>query len=131
MAKKPSLTKFKNAVEKYGGCKVDIAKAFKTSRQTVHNWCVNDPEFKEEIDKGNDVLLDLAKSSLKYHLEKRDVKVTTYTLDRLGRREGFGNFIQIQDKSKIDEQLDGMSDEQIMIEIQESRKRIEKANGKK
>jgi transposase len=130
MAKKPTLKKFKEAVEQYGGCISDIAKAMKVSRGTVHNWINGDPEFKNEIEKGNDVLLDLAKSALKSLLENKSERAVLYTLDRLGRKEGFGQFIQIQDKSKLDEQLDEMSNDEILAEMERSRQRIAKANGK-
>lgn len=129
MGKKPSLKVFKTAVEKYAGVKTEIGLAFGVSRQTVHNWCTTDPEFKAEIDKGNDTLLDLAKKSLKYLLEHNSERATLYTLDRLGRKDGFGQLIQIQDKSKLDEQLDEMSDDQILEELENSRRRIKLANG--
>jgi hypothetical protein len=129
MAKKPSLNKLLELAEKYAGCVNDIADACKVKRQTVWQWKKDHPEFNEAMSKGNDFMLDLAKQGLRYHLEKKSEKTILYTLDRLGRKEGFGMFLQVTDKSKLDDQLDGMTDDQIIEEMERSRKRIEKANG--
>jgi len=127
MAKKPSKKKLLELAEVYAGCKKDIAKACGVSRQTVHNWIGSDPEFKQACDDGTDVLVDLALSGLKVLLEQNSERSVHYTLDRLARDKGFGMMVQVRDKSKIDEQLDEMSDDEIIAEMERSRQRINKA----
>lgn len=129
MAKKPSLKKLIELAETYAGCINDIAAACKTTRQSVYNWKIEHKEFADALAKGNDFMVDLARQGLRHHLEKQSEKSIHYTLDRLGRNQGFGMFLQVTDKSKIDDQLDGMTDEEIMAEMERSRKRISKANG--
>lgn len=131
MAKKPTKKKLLELAETYAGCVGDIAKACNVSRQSVLNWKNADPEFKQACENGNDILVDLALVGLKKLLADGSERSVHYTLDRLARDKGFGMMLQVRDKSKMDEQLDEMSDDEIMKEIELSRKRIEKANGKK
>lgn len=126
MAKKPTLKKLLELAVTYAGCVSDIAKACGVARQTVHDWQQKHPEFKEAIANGNDVLVDLALTGLKHLLEQKSERTVHYTLDRLARNKGFGMMLQVSDKSKLDEQLDGMSDEDILKEMERSRERIKK-----
>lgn len=129
-SKKPSSKKLVELAKIYAGCMQDIADACGVSRQTVWNWKTSDPKFREALAEGNDHLVDLAKSGLRHHLEQKSEKSIHYTLDRLGRKEGFGLMLQVTDKSKLDEQLDEMTDDEIIKEMERSRDRIAKANGK-
>jgi len=124
--KKPSTEKLKMLVDKYAGCTMDIAKACKVTRVTIWNWRQQDKEFDDEMNKGNDIMLDLAKEGLKHLLEKKSEKAILYTLDRLGRKDGFGMMIQVQDKSKLENQLDSMSDADILEMMEKNSKRIKK-----
>ena len=107
----------------------DVAKACSVSRQSVHNWINKDPEFKEAMDNGNDILVDLAVSGLKHHLEQKSEKTIHYTLDRLARDKGFGKLIKIQDQSKFEDQFDEMSDSELEELAIKTANRINKANG--
>lgn len=129
--KKPSKKKLLELAETYAGCVQDIAKGCNVTRQTVLNWKNSDPEFKQACENGKDILVDLALTGLKKLLAQASEKSVHYTLDRLARDKGFGMMLQVRDKSKVDEQLDEMTDEEIMAEIEQSRQRIAKANGKK
>jgi hypothetical protein len=126
MSKKPTLKKLIELAEIYAGCVNDIATACNVTRQTIHGWQQKHPEFKEAIASGNDALVDLAKAGLRYHLEQKSEKTIHYTLDRLGRKEGFGMMLQVTDKSKLDEQLDGMTEAEILAEMEKSMLRIKK-----
>lgn len=126
MAKKPTLKKLIELAGVYAGCVGDIAKACKVTRQTVHAWQQEHAEFKEAIANGNDVLVDLALAGLKYQLEQKSERSVHYTLDRLARNKGFGMMLQVTDKSKLDEQLDSMSEADIIAEMERSRERIKK-----
>jgi len=124
--KKPSTKKLLEAVEHYSGCTMDIARACGVSRGTIYNWRQKDKEFDEAMKKGNDILLDLAKEGLKHLLVNKSEKAILYTLDRLGRKDGYGMMVQVQDKSKLDEQLSNMSDADIMAEMERNLNRIKK-----
>lgn len=127
MSKKPSKKKLLELAQVYAGCRQDVANACNVSRHTIRNWMEADKEFKDAMDDGNNVLVDLALKGLKHHLEQNSEKTVHYTLDRLARDKGFGMMLQVRDKSKIDEQLDEMSDEEIIAEMERSRERINKA----
>lgn len=114
MGKKPSKEKLIEAAREYAGCVVDVAKACKCSRNSIYNWMEEEPEFKQAMDQGNDLLVDLALSGLRHHLEEKSEKTIHYTLDRLARHKGFGQLIKVQDKSKLDEQLDDMSESELV-----------------
>lgn len=114
------------AVEQYSGCTNDIAKALKVDRTTIYNWRQKDKEFDEAMKKGNEILLDLAKEGLKHLLEQKSEKAILYTLDRLGRKDGYGMMVQVQDKSKLDDQLGNMTDEQILEAMEKNLNRVKK-----
>jgi DNA invertase Pin-like site-specific DNA recombinase len=124
MAKKPTLKKLIELAGTYAGCVQDIARACDVTRQTVHEWQQKHPEFKEAIANGNDVLVDLALTGLKHLLEQKSERSVHYTLDRLARNKGFGMMLQVTDKSKLDEQLETMTDADIVAEMERSLKRI-------
>jgi hypothetical protein len=126
MAKKPTLKKLIELAGVYAGCVQDIATACKVTRQTVHKWQQEHAEFKEAIANGNDVLVDLALTGLKHLLEQKSERSVHYTLDRLARNKGFGMMLQVTDKSKLDEQLDSMSEAEILQEMEKSMERIKK-----
>lgn len=124
MAKKPTLKKLLELAETYAGCVGDIAEACKVNRNSVTNWKNAHPEFKQACENGNDILVDLALKGLRNLLEKNSEKATLYTLDRLARDKGFGMLLQVRDKSKLDDQLEEMTDEEIVAKMEQSRKRI-------
>jgi DNA invertase Pin-like site-specific DNA recombinase len=124
--KKPTTAMLLKAVEKYSGCTMDIARALKVDRTTIYRWRQKDKAFDEAMKAGNDILLDLALDGLKDLLKKKDPKVVMYTLDRLGRKQGFGMMVQVQDKSKLDDQLSNMTDEQILEAMESNLKRVKK-----
>lgn len=129
LGRKPSLDNFKKLVEVSGGSQVAIAKALKVTRSAVNKWIKEDKEFKTAMDDANAVLVDLAKESLVDLLKAGDRHATMFVLDRLAKKEGFGNQISITDKSKFDEQVKQMTDEELLEELERNHRRIQKANG--
>lgn len=122
--RRPSLKVLLELSKEFAGNKTDIAAKIGCSRTALYKWETQLPEFKKANDDQRDVLVDLAIEGLKFHLEKKSEKSIHYTLDRLAKDRGFGNLIQITDKSKLDDQLDLLNDEEIIAEIERSRKRI-------
>jgi hypothetical protein len=124
MGRKPSKAKLLELANTYAGCVTDVAKACDVSRTSVHNWINKDPAFKEAMDDGNDILVDLAIGGLRYNLEQNNERSVHYTLDRLARDKGFGTMIKIQDKSKFEDQFDDMSDSELEDLLIRTTKRI-------
>jgi len=114
MARKPSKKKLIELIHQHGGILTDIADACGVTRQSVHKWIKDDPSLKQHIDQSRDLLVDMAKKGLKHHLENNSEKSIHFVLDRLARKEGFGKFIQVQDKSQFEDQLDGKTDEELL-----------------
>lgn len=125
--KKPSKKKLLQMAESTGGVVLDMAEQCKVPRSTMYNWINKDQDLKDAIENGRDILVDMAKKGLREKLAAGSEKSIIYVLGTLGRKEGFGNVIQIQDKSKLEDQMDGMTDEEIMAEMEDSRRRIGKA----
>lgn len=112
--KKPSKKKLIEMAKVYAGVIVDMAESYGCCRQAMSKWCKDDPQIQEAMKEGCDVLVDLAKSGLKYHLEKKSEKSIHYTLDRLARNQGFGQHLTVKDKSKFDASLDDLTDEELL-----------------
>lgn len=128
MAKKPSKKVLLALVEETGGVVLDMAKSCGVARSVVYYWINKDADLKQAIEDSRDILVDLARAGLKKKLEDGSEKSIHYVLSTLGRRQGFGNLITIQDKSKLEDQMDEMSDEDILAEMEDSRRRIGKAS---
>lgn len=125
--KKPSKKELIELAEEKAGVVKDMADACGVSRKTMHLWIKKDEKLQQAVDDGREILIDLAKSGLKQKLIDGSEKSIIYVLGTLGRKEGFGNVIQVQDRSKLSDQLDDLSDEEILAEIEDSRRRMKKA----
>lgn len=121
---KPSKKILIELAEKYAGVVTDVATHCGVARQTVYRWMEKDPAFKEKMDDGNAVLVDLAIKGLKYNLENNSERSVHYTLDRLARNKGFGQLIKVQDKSKFEDQFEEMSDEELEQHLIRTTERI-------
>lgn len=130
MAKKPSKKKLKEVAIECCGIVKDMADACKASRSQMYRWIEKDPTLKEEIEKARDGLVDIAESNLKKNVEAGKEKSIIYLLGTQGRKRGWGNFIQIQNRDKLDEQLDEMKDDEVLAKMNERLRRMQKANKK-
>lgn len=107
---KPSLDEFREVMaDAHGNISVAAAK-LKVSRQSIHNWVRDDPDFKEAVDEHRkrlfDECLDQARilalglpkvknGKLVGWIEKPDGQMLRYFLQTLGRDEGFGNSLDL------------------------------------
>lgn len=123
--KKPSKSLLIELAIHYAGVVTDIAESCGVSRMTVYRWMDKDPQFKEQMDNQNTVLVNLALKGLRHGLENNSEKLITYTLDRLARDKGFGNMIKIQDASKFEDQFAELSDKELEELAIRTAKRIE------
>ncbi len=114
--KKPSLKNFRAIAEKFGGNVSAIAKSLGRSRTTVYQWIDADPRFKEVIDDFRGLVLDecfvtarvLARGIPKKDEngaivgweERPDSNMIRYLMSTLGRKEGFGENVDITSKGE-------------------------------
>lgn len=116
---RPSLEKFTEAMDKYGGNVSAVAKAFKVRRNTVYTW-MQDEEYKNVLDDARGNFLDDAIASARIlvrgipdvikdeegkpkqvgWLSPPDSGMVRYILGTLGRNEGFGERLDITTNGK-------------------------------
>lgn len=125
MARKPTKKMLIVLAFKYAGVQKDVAEACGVVRQTVAQWQLKDLKFDDAMKKGNDVLVDLSISGLLHHLKEKSEKSIHFTLDRLAREKGFGKMIQVTDRSKFEEQLAVMTEEEMKEKFEKEMKRIQ------
>ncbi len=133
--KKPTIKKFREACEACRGVKTRVAKAFGVARITVDFWCKNDPRFAEAIDEYKGQLLDDCLNSAKAlaigipklndrkqvvgWVERPDGYMLRYLISTLGRREGFGDSLDVTSNGETIKQ------EPIRIEVIDRRDKVQ------
>lgn len=114
--KKPSLSRFKKLAEASNGNITAIAKALKVYRSTVHDWMNNDADFRSVIDNFKGALLDECVTISRAVAlgipdrdengkfigwkERPDPSMLRYFMSTLGRKEGFGESVDITSNGK-------------------------------
>lgn len=132
--KRPSLKKFKEVAEACGGTVGKMATALGVYRQTVYKWCAAEPEFQAIIDEYRGKLLDEClrsarvvsigipklneKNQIVGWIEKPDGYMLRYLISTLGRKEGFGEAIDVTTKG------DSIKPDPITIEVIDKREQI-------
>lgn len=127
MARKPSSKKLVELAKEFCGVKTDIAAACGVTRQSVHNWMQKDESFRKAMndpEMTNDLLVDMAVKGLKHHLENNSERSIHYTLDRLARGRGFGQFITTKTIDSVENKLKDMTEEELMEYWKNKRKKI-------
>lgn len=132
-SKKPKLKKFIEVCEQCKGQMTNIAKALNCSRMSVYQWCKADPAFQEAIDEYKGQLLDECLKSARIlalgipkleggkivgWTEKPDSYMLRYLIGTLGRREGFGENVDITSNGQ------SIKPEPTVIEIIDSRDKV-------
>lgn len=112
---KPKRKAFEKAVEKYGGNITKVAKAFKVTRFAVYKWMDEDPELKQIVDDARGTLFDDCLSTARVvamgipdvqngkivgWVERPDSSMLRYLIGSLGRKEGFGESIDVTTNGK-------------------------------
>ena len=133
--KKPSLERFAEVVEAYRGVIGRVAKALMVDRTTVYNWCNNDPRFQAVIDNYKGQFLDEclksgrilavgipkldAKKQVIGWKERPDGQMLRYFISTLGRREGYGESLDITSKGE------SIKPDPIVVEVIDNRDKVE------
>ena len=131
--KKPSIKKFKEVAEACGGTDGKMATMLGVYRQTVYKWCSDEPEFQAVIEEYRGKLLDECLRSARAvsigipktengkivgWIEKPDGYMLRYLIGTLGRKEGFGESIDVTTKG------DSIKPDPIVIEVIDKREQI-------
>lgn len=107
---KPSIDEFRDVMATARGNMTDAANLLQVTRQTVYNWCNNDPDFKDAVQEHRKRLFDeclgqarilalglpkVENGKLVGWIEKPDGQMLRYFLQTLGKDEGFGTSVDI------------------------------------
>lgn len=107
---KPTFKKFEKAVSKYGGNLTKVAESFGVSRTCMYKWVNDDPKFKEVVEDARMRLFDECLSTARIVAagipnvvngkivgwdERPDSNMLRYLLGSLGKKEGFGESIDV------------------------------------
>ena len=112
---KPTTKAFQKAVEKYGGNITKVAKAFDVSRTQVYNWLSERPELQSIVDDARGSIFDDCLSTARVlaagipdiqdgkmvgWVERPDSGMVKYLLSSLGKKEGFGDSLDVTTNGK-------------------------------
>lgn len=107
---KPTIKRFAKAVERYGGNLTKVAEAFKVSRTCMYKWVNSDPRYKDIVDDARMRMFDeclatarvvangiphIENGKLVGWVERPDGSLLRYLLGSLGRKEGFGESVDV------------------------------------
>ena len=124
MAKKPTKAHFlKTIALKYGIIK-DIAEAYKVDRRTIYRWRDSDEDFKEAIKNGKDRVIDLAESKFIENINAGKEKTIIFALETIGKNRGYTRLVETRDRSKLEDQFDGLSDDDLEAMLKERMDRL-------
>lgn len=114
--KKPKLKKFTEVSKSCRGNITAIANTFKVSRRSVHNWMNEDEEYRDAVDDFKGALLDECVTISRTVAlgiperdndgkfigwkERPDPSMLRYFMSTLGRKEGFGESMDITSNGK-------------------------------
>ena len=132
---KPKLRRFEEIAAKYGGNVSRIADAFDVSRLTVYRWCEADARFQAAIEEHRGRLLDRCLETAAIIAngiprkdengevigwnERPDSWMLKFLISTLGRKEGFGEAVDITTKGE------SIRPEPIKIEVIDRREQVE------
>lgn len=112
---KPNKEAFEKAVIKYGGNLTKVAEAFGTSRTNLYKWLKDDDELQSIVDDARGKMFDECLSTARVialgvpniengkvvgWTEKPDGNMLRYLMGTLGKREGFGESIDVTTNGK-------------------------------
>ena len=137
--KRPTAKKFAEVAEKCHGTIGKIAECFGVSRLTIYRWMEDDPRLKEAIENYRGKLLDECLKSARIVAlgiptldkdkkvigwkEKPDSYMLRYLIGTLGKKEGFGESIDVTSKGE------SIKPEPLTVEIIDRREQVRQEEG--
>lgn len=112
---KPEIETFREAVRKHNGNLTKVAESFGVWRQTVYTWMGEDEQYQAVVDDARGKMFDSCLSTAQVlangipniqdgkiigWIEKPDGSMLRYLMSTLGRREGFGESIDVTTNGK-------------------------------
>ncbi|MBO4719031.1 MAG: hypothetical protein J5658_04055 [Prevotella sp.] len=134
--KKPTLEDFTAVAEATKGTISKMAEAFGVDRCTVYNWCAKDPRFNAVVENYKGKFLDEclrsgrvlalgipkdANDLKKGWVSPPDGSMLRYFISTLGRKEGYGEAIDITSKGE------SIKPDPVIVEVIDNRDKVEKA----
>lgn len=120
---RPTKEAFQKAVEQYGGNLTLVAKSFGISRTHIYTWINENPEFKEIVDDSRGSIFDECLSTARVmargipdiqdgklvgYIREPDGAMCRYLMSTLGKKEGFGESIDVTTNGKDISTLNGV-----------------------
>lgn len=124
MAKKPSNALILKRIDEHGGIIKTIAESFGVSRQAMYNWINKNPKLKEAHLNSREIFIDTAEEGLFELVKAKNERAVVYALSTLGKRRGYTQLIETRDRTKFDDALQDMSEEDLLELLEKTTKRI-------
>lgn len=137
--KKPSLEKFAEVFEACRGVISRVAEALMVDRSTIYDWCNRDKRFQAVVDNTKGKFLDeCLKSGRILALgipkldgnnqvvgwkERPDGQMLRYFISTLGKREGYGEQLDITTKGE------SIKPDPVVVEVIDKREQIDNGEG--
>jgi len=102
------------ALEKNLGVVTTSAKAAGIDRATHYRWMQKDPAYKQLVEELSNVALDFAESQLHQQIKSGNASSTIFYLKTKGKKRGYTERMEVVDRSKVDENLEDMSNDELM-----------------
>ena len=135
LKKKPSLEKFAEVVESCRGVVSKVADALMVDRSSIYLWCNKDQRYQDIIDNykgrfldeclksGRILALGIPKLDAKKQVigwkERPDGQMLRYFISTLGRREGYGEQIDVTSKGE------SIKPDPIVVEVIDNRDKVQ------
>ena len=105
---------FLKALENTLGVKTPAARKIGINPSTVYMWINDDPEFAKAVKEIEEQVLDFSESHLYQQIAENNTTATIFHLKTKGKHRGWIERVEFQDKSKLDDHLESMTDDEIV-----------------
>ena len=116
--------RFLRALETSLGVKTPAARRINVDPSTVYRWIKEDPEFAEAVRLVEEQALDFTESHLFQQIADNNPTSTIFHLKTKGKHRGWVERMEVADKSKVEDQLESMSNDEILGLIQDLTKKL-------
>ena len=93
------------ALEKTLGIVSSACEIAGIARTTHYEWCIEDPEYKKEVDSVKDRTLDFAESKLLESIKNGSDTATIFYLKTQGKKRGYIEKQELEHSGVIDQQV--------------------------